>query len=115
MFTVKECTQYEEGSALCARLGGSAQEGDRLFVLEEGEPIGVGVLGLRNGKVIVKGVYGTLSPAYRDVLLRSLLHVCRCLDPITVRVEGTDGYYKPFGFTENDGGMEVLNTDISFH
>lgn len=113
MFTVKE-TQYEEGSALLARLGGTAQEGDRIFVLDEDGPIGAGVLGLCGGKVIVKGVYGALSPAYRDVLLRSLLHVCRCMQPITVRVEGTDETFTPFGFAEKDGGMEAMNTEIRF-
>ncbi len=126
MFTVKECKAGENACdlceenaggacALCERLGGAVQEGDRVFVLRENVPLAAGVLGLRDGKVLLKGVYGDITPDYRDVLIRSLLHVCRCMAPITVRVESTDVYYKRFGFTQTDGGMEVRNTDITFH
>lgn len=125
MFTVKECTEQAacgecdapgSGSCpLCERLGGNASDGDRIFVLYEDGPRAAGVLGLRHGKVIVKGVYGALTPAYRDLMVRSLLHVCRCMQPITVRVDTQDDYYASFGFAPKEGGMEVRNTQIVFH
>lgn len=114
MFTVKECLQPETALSLCARLGAPAKPGDRIFVLREDGEKAVGLLGLRHGKVIVKGVWGDVDDAYRDVLNRTLLHVCRCMNPIPVRVEQISAYWKQFGFEEKDGGMEILSTDITF-
>lgn len=114
MFTVKECTQPEIAFPLCERLGAPAETGDRIFVLNEDGAKAVGILRLVHGKVLVAGVWGDLNEAYRDVLCRSLLHVCRCMNPIPVRVEQTSAYWKMFGFTEKDGGMEVLSSNITF-
>lgn len=114
MFTVKECTDARIFLPLCAKLGAPACELDRVFVFDEDGPKGVGVLGLRRGTVILKGAYGELDAAYRDVLIRALLNVCTFMNPIKVRVDTVDDYYKIFGFTEKDGGMEVMNTDIRF-
>lgn len=124
MFTVKECTKseyacescdgYGAGCALCRKLGAPAEDGDRIFVLCEGGAKAIGLLGLKRGKVIIKGVYGDVDCAYRDVINRSLMHVCRCMNPITVRVESTDEYWRGFGFIESGGGMEIKNTEIKF-
>lgn len=123
MFTVKECTENARACeqcngascALCSRYGGKMQEGDRIFVLTDDTPRGVGVLGLHKGKVVLKGIFGDLDAAYRDILLRSLLHVCRCMQPITVRAEGNDARLRAFGFAPADGGMECENTKLNFH
>ena len=115
MFTVKECTDSETVCAVCKEHGYAPSPLDRIFVLDEDGPQAVGVLSLRGAKVVVTGVFGTLDESYRDVLNRSLLHVCRCMDPITVRVDAANAYWKKFGFTETaDGGMEITNTDINF-
>ena len=126
MFTIKECTERERACAECdtengttcalaARLCACAEKGDRIFVLNENGPRVVGVLGLRHGKVIVKGVCGDIDEQYRDLMIRALLNACTFMNPITVRGDSTDGYFKRFGFVEKDGGMEVKNTDIRFH
>ena len=114
MFTIKECTESEVFLPLCERFGAPATELDRVFVFDEDGPKGVGVLGLRHGVVIIKGVYGELDAAYRDVMTRSLLNVCTYMNPIKVRVDEIADYYKIFGFIESDGGMEVMNTAIKF-
>ena len=123
MFTVKECKDKEHACSecdgatrcgLCSRLGADVADGDRIFVMTEDGPIAVGVLGLKKGKVILKGVYGDISEQYRDLLNRSLLHVCRLMAPIAVRVESVDSYWRRFGFAECDGAMELLNTQIKF-
>lgn len=114
MFTIKECAESEIFLPLCAGFGAPATEADRVFVFDENGPKGVGILGLRRGVVIIKGVYGELDAAYRDVMTRALLNVCTYMNPIRVRVDTVCDYYKIFGFTEADGGMEVMNTDIKF-
>lgn len=114
MFTVKEYTR-EEFDALRGAPQADVREGDRLFVLWEDAPKGVGILRLQRGKVLLAGVYGDLSPAYRDLMYRALLNVCRGFAPITVRVESDDPYFAPFGFTSADGGMEVRSDNIRFH
>ena len=125
MFTVKECTQKEcaccecdtaqiKSCPLCERLNANAVEGDRIFVLTEGVPKAVGVLGLSRCKVIVKGVFGDIDESYRDVMYRALLNVCRDFNPITIRVEEVNPYFKSFGFTERDGGMEIISSNIKF-
>lgn len=115
MLTVKECTDIESALKLCARFKADAYDGDRIFVLSEGgEPLAVGVLGLKGGKVILKGVFGCIDESYRDLVFRSLLHVCRCMNPITVRVEKADNYFVRFGFTSAGDGMEVPNSMIKF-
>lgn len=120
MFTVKECVPQEscaDGSAkeLCARFSAPYTAGDRVFVLREDGARAVGLLGLAHGKVIVRGVYGNIDEGYRDIVIRSLLHVCRCMQPITVRVNEVSAYFAAFGFTEKDGGMEISNTELRFH
>lgn len=125
MFTVKECTQNEHACDMCdgidtaycklkERFKANVGEGDRIFVLTESEPKALGVLGLGGGKVIVKGVFGDIDESYRDVMYRSLLNVCRGFNPITVRVEGINPYFKRFGFSEQNGGMEINSRDIKF-
>ncbi len=114
MFTVKECTQTEEANVLCRQLRAPAQSGDRIFVLHEDGPRAVGILALRGAKVVLKGVYGDIDAAYRDVMCRALLHVCRDMQPITLRVDGEDDYWLRFGFEKKDGGMEVCNKDVVF-
>lgn len=118
MFTIKEYIDSQcscDKCELCARLGGSAREEDRVFVLDENGPIAAGVLGLERGKVIVKGVYGEIDSQYRDLMNRALLNACSLMNPITVRVKSEDSYWRMFGFKETcDGGMEIMNTDIKF-
>ena len=114
MFTVKECTDLLAARALCEKWGAPFADGDRVFVLDEDGPQAVGLLGLRKGKVLVKGVYGDVSPAYRELVRRSLLHVCSLMPPIPVRVDETDDAWEAYGFTAHDGGMEAMNTDIRY-
>ena len=109
MFTIRECAEgvpacnedcREHACALCERFNADFNEGDRIFVLDDGGAKAVGVLGLKCGKVVVKGVFG---------------NVCRNMNPITVRVESADAsYYSSFGFKAKDGGMEVQNKSITF-
>lgn len=114
MFTIKEWSDGEQVRALCERLHADAHEGDRVFVLVEGEPKAVGVLGLRHGKVILRGVYGDIDETYRDLMNRALLNVCYDFSPITVRIDAIDDYWLRFGFREVDGGMEVRSDKIIF-
>lgn len=115
MFTVKEWQDGEALKSVCARLGADYEEGDRAFVLVEGEPLAVGVLSLYRGtKVLIKGVYGDIDDRYRDLMCRSLLFFASNLSPITVRVNEVSDYYRALGFTETEGGMEVNNKEIRF-
>lgn len=113
MFTVKEY-YAEHAREICRKLGAEASEFDRVFVLDEDGPKAAGILSLAGAKVLIKGVYGDISESYRDVMNRSLLHVCRCMNPITVRVESASEYWKKFGFGEADGGMEIKSDEINF-
>ncbi len=115
MFTIKEWQPSQKLASLCAALHADYQDGDRAFVLEEGEPKAVGILSLYRGtKVLLKGVFGELDPAYRDLMVRALLNVCRNMNPICLRVHEQSDYYADFGFVPVEGGMEVQNTEIVF-
>lgn len=115
MFTIKEWQDGEELRRVCDKVHADFREGDRAFVLVEGEPLAVGVLSLYKGtKVLLKGVYGDIDDRYRDLMCRSLLFVASNMNPIVVRVEEVSEYYRNLGFTEADGGMEVSNKEIRF-
>ena len=118
-FTVKEYSLRDEvcGESVvsaASRLRADVSELDRLWVLDEGGVKAIGALALRHGKVVIKGVYGNLSPQYLDLMRRALLNACTLLNDITVRVDEVSDYWAQFGFKEADGGMEVLNRDIKF-
>lgn len=118
-FTIKEYdlsdTVHGE-SLLCAaeRLNADVTELDRFWALDEGGVKAIGVLSLRHGKVVIKGVYGELAPEYLDLMRRALLNACTLFNDITVRVDEVNDYWAQFGFTETAGGMEILNRDIKF-
>lgn len=122
MFTIRECIAENpacdnckrSGCALAGKFGADIEEGNRIFVFNEGGVKAVGVLGLEKGKVIVKGVYGDIADEYRDLTCRAMLNVCRNMNGITVRVKSTDKYFLRFGFREHDGGMEIFNKNIVF-
>ena len=124
MFTIRECAEgvpacnedcREHACALCERFNADFNEGDRIFVLDDGGAKAVGVLGLKCGKVVVKGVFGNVEAVYKDLIVRAMLNVCRNMNPITVRVESADvSYYSLFGFKTKDGGLEVQNKSITF-
>lgn len=91
-------------------------EGDRAFVMRESdEIIGFAVISLVKTYVLIKDikVKDGLPFGYYDLLTRSVLAVLRDFDPITVKINKTDAYYKGFGFTQSDDGMEVITTDIN--
>lgn len=104
----------EHACALCERLNADFSEGDRIFVLDDDGAKAAGVLGLKGGKVLVKGVFGEADAAYKELVLRAMLNVCRNMNPITVRAENSDFNYSVFGFAPKDGGMEVHNKSITF-
>lgn len=118
-FTIKEYTLTdviggESVMSAVERLNAAVTELDRLWVLCEDGIKAIGVLSLRRGKVIVKGVYGELDRAYLDLMRRALLNACTLMSDITVRVDEVNEYWLKFGFTEKDGGMEILNRNIKF-
>lgn len=119
MFTIKEygiddtvCGETVKSAA--ERLGAKVTDTDRIFALDDGGIKAIGALSLCCGKVIIKGVFGDLDFAYRDLMNRALLNVCALMNDITVRVDEIDSYWNIFGFREKDGGMEILNRDIVF-
>ena len=118
-FTVKEYSlnsevRGESVTSAVKRLNADVTELDRLWVLDENGIKAIGVLSLRHGKVIIKGVYGELDYAYLDLMRRALLNACTLMNDITVRVDEVNEYWLKFGFREADGGMEILNRDIKF-
>ena len=118
-FTVKEYTLDntvggESVRSAAKRLQAGVSELDRLWALDEGGIKAIGVLSLRRGKVVIKGVYGEIDYAYLDLMNRVLLNACTMLNDITVRVDEVSEYWAQFGFKEIDGGMEILNRDIKF-
>ena len=118
-FTIKEYSLFDEVGGVsiadaAKSFNADLSELDRLWVLNEGGIKAIGALTLRRGKVVVKGVYGNLTPQYLDLMRRALLNACTLMNDITVRVDEVNGYWAQFGFTETDGGMEVLNRNIKF-
>lgn len=132
MYEVKEnidvClrkTLLEKFSHQINSAGGAINDFDRMFMLlEGGEILGIGIIGLVGAEVQIKTVTNCSADDERDLLFRSVLNVIKGMCNIKVTCSFDGDYLQKFGFKTVNGLIgesnesdknEIMSQDIKFY